>query len=306
MNPLTPYNIHTGGTLSNGLIRDPQTNDVPVFNSEDSAWHNLPSTSLDVAVKTSGTGLYTSGVGDTASPLIFSPIQIAADKSASGATLSITSLHGTGSSTTPLYYEWTGMTQAGDMIYWGNDTIGPQVVSTGGSSNEGFVLTVNTSGLPEFIQPNEEAFNAYVFPDSGNANVTVASGTWTALNGTNAAKPFPYKTGGLIAADTLKFTAPKQGTYRLVASITIQSGSTGTFGTSFVAPGFDYNNSGNPSTSGTVIQHVMTQGAGTPSLTLQIYWERAFNTSDTAQFYVIQNTSTSLTANCNWMSAVML
>lgn len=304
MNPLTPYNIHTGGTLSNGIIRDAQTNDVPVFNTTDSAWHNEPSTSLDVTVKSTGTGLFTSGLGDSASPLIFQPIQISTDKAASGATLPITSVHGFGTTASPLYYQWTGMTQPGDMLYWSSDTAGPDVVSTGGPTAVGQVLTVNTSGLPEFILPNSELFNAYVFPDATHGSVSAVSGVWTPLNGTNGTPVFPYQTGNLIAANTLKFTAPSPGSYRLVGNVTVQPASAGTFGNSNVTLGFDYNNSGNPQSNGAITAYVLPQGGSAPNVTLQVVWERPFNLNDTAQLYIWQNSSSNINCNCNWMSAV--
>lgn len=75
MNFLEPGVLHTGGTLSNCFIRDAKNGQVIVFSDEDTegVWINEDSTLLDVTVKTQGTGLYQSGHGSTADPMIFQP-----------------------------------------------------------------------------------------------------------------------------------------------------------------------------------------------------------------------------------------
>lgn len=275
---LAPPLTHSGGFLANCIIQSADDSQVPVFHKDKGAWQNEYSTSLDVEVK------------------------LTKDQTADGTIISgLQSIQGNGSTEDPLFFKWSTLTQPGDMIYNGLDDSGPAAVSTGGAGSKGKVLTVNTLGIPSWQLLPSEQYSAYVFPDAAHQTVTVPfNSTWTAMNGTNDAKPYPYATGGLIDPDTLKFTAPFDGTYRLIASFQLVGGSfTGQFGA-----GFDYNGGANayPTNGGQCVQ----VSVGNTVYFGEMIWERPFKAGDTAQFYMLIQSGSIGSATCltNFMSAV--
>lgn len=314
-------NIHSGGTLANCVIRNADDGDVIVFHESVGAWENEPSIDLNVAVQSSGSGLFVSGNGTSGTPLLFNPIQSSgtglftggvgttgsplnfhvftlSNDDWNGGTVGPTNtLVGSGTVASPLHLLWP-FSADGDMLWW-SSSAGLSSLSTGGTGSAGKILTVQSNGEPNWSVPISESLNGFVFPDSGSATVTVNPSTWTSLSGNNGSQAFPYNLGGLFTNNTLLVTIPSNGIYSIKASVFINTVTGAVIGTPIASIGFTINGV-TPNNSYAISSNYISASSG---YHLQVTYERAFHATDSIQLQVFQTGGTTCQMSCDWMQA---
>lgn len=287
-----------GGYLSNVRIASAQDKQVVRYESSSNFWINDNLNDI-VALAINGTGLYASGNGSAASPLTFDPIQVASLDDSGGAGQK--TLIGDGVTGTPLQIQWP-YTTLGDIVYWNPSTPAIVRLGTGGSGNSGYVLTVNGSGIPQWLNTTPNISNSgYVFPDASHANTSINPNSWTNLNGGNSSPSYPYATGGIFSTGTLQATIPATGWYEFKASVKMQTITGATLGAVQSSTGFNLNGSTPDLTGGVSTVYI---GGGSNGLDVIVVWERHFTINDVIVLQGWENGGAAQTMSCNFMSCV--